>query len=124
MKLGESLEDYLEALLLLENNGSIKSIEVAKMLEVSRPSVNKAMSVLKEYGFITQETYGDIYLTKQGRSKAESVLNRHLKIRNFLIDVLEVNEIVAEIDACKIEHIISDETFNKLTSFTINYKKR
>lgn len=124
MKLGESLEDYLEALLLLENNGSIKSIEVAKMLEVSKPSVNKAMSVLKEYGFITQETYGDIYLTKQGRSKAESVLNRHLKIRNFLIDVLEVNEAVAEIDACKIEHIISDETFNKLKAFTKNYKKR
>ena len=65
MELGQSREDYLECLLMLEENGKIRSVDVAKKMNVSKPSVNKAMNVLKEYGYITQENYGDIHLTEK-----------------------------------------------------------
>ena len=71
MILGESLEDYLETLLILDNeNGKIRCVDVAKKMDVSKPSVNKAMNVLKEKGLVQQETYGDIHFTPEGRELA------------------------------------------------------
>ncbi|MEF9919821.1 MAG: metal-dependent transcriptional regulator [Erysipelotrichaceae bacterium] len=118
--LGQSSEDYLECLLQLEEQGKIRCVDVAKMLDVSKPSVNKAMSILKEHGYITQEIYGDIHLTPKGREEANKVFNRHKLIRSFLIDILHVSDTQAEEDACKFEHVISEETFEKLKTFYYN----
>lgn len=122
MNLGESLEDYLEAMLILEETGKIRSVDVAKQLNVSKPSVNNAISILKEKGYVTQENYKDIHLTDAGRAQANLVFERHKILRSFLIDILKVEVKQAEIDACKIEHIISDETFYKLKEFQLKYK--
>lgn len=123
MKLGESLEDYLETLLILSETGRIRCVDVATKMQVSKPSVNKAMNVLKEKGYVLQESYGDIHLTKEGRELAESVYNRHRTISGFLSDVLGVNEVVADEDACHIEHMISEETFQKIVDFKNSYNK-
>lgn len=123
MKLGESLEDYLEAMLILEESGKIRSVDVAKQLNVSKPSVNNAICILKEKGYVTQENYKDIHLTDAGREQAKLVLDRHRILRSFLIDIIKVDIKQAEVDACKIEHIISEETFNKLRDYYQKHKK-
>ena len=111
MILGESLEDYLETLLILDNeNGKIRCVDVAKKMDVSKPSVNKAMNVLKEKGLVQQETYGDIHFTPEGRELAVKVYQRHTTIRSFLEDT-------AEEEACHIEHVISEDTFQKIKNF-------
>ena len=115
MKLGESLEDYLETLLLLEQTGRIRCVDVASKMHVSKPSVNKAMNVLKEKGYVLQESYGDIHLTEAGREFAMKVYERHRVIYAFLTEVLGVSVENANEDACHIEHILSEETFTKLT---------
>lgn len=120
MLLGESLEDYLECIIMLTEQSSdhkVRSVDIAKKLNVSKPSVNKAMKILKEKGFITQEAYSDIELTNQGKEMADMIFNRHKKIRSFLENVLKVSEENAEKDACKIEHIISEETFHKISTY-------
>lgn len=123
MKLGESLEDYLECLLVLEEQGRIRCVDVAKNMNVSKPSVNKAMNVLKEKGFVLQESYGDIYLTEEGRTFAKEVLHRHHELQSFLEEVLQIEKETAEQDACRIEHIISDETFQKIIAFHKAWKE-
>ena len=118
MILGESLEDYLETLLILDNeNGKIRCVDVAKKMDVSKPSVNKAMNVLKEKGLVQQETYGDIHFTPEGRKLAVKVYQRHTTIRSFLEDVLGVAPDTAEEEACHIEHVISEDTFQKNKNF-------
>lgn len=117
MLLGESLEDYLETIVILSENGKVRSIDVAKRMEVSKPSVNKAMNVLKDKGLIEQEAYGDIRLTPSGKEMADMVFNRHKTIRSFLENILFVSKENAEKDACKIEHIISEETFQKIAKY-------
>ena len=120
MLLGESLEDYLECIVMLADEdatGRVRSVDIAKRLNVSKPSVNKAMNILKEKGFIRQEAYSDIELTSAGREMANMILNRHTTIRTFLEEVLGVSADNAEHDACKIEHIISEETFEKIKNF-------
>ena len=84
MRLGESLEDYLETLLILEKTGKIRCVDVASKLKVSKPSVNKAMNVLKEKGYVHQESYGDIHLSDEGRKIAQEVYHRHQVISSFL----------------------------------------
>lgn len=123
MKLGESLEDYLETLLLLEETGRIRCVDVATRMHVSKPSVNKAMNVLKEKGYVLQESYGDIHLTDAGRDFAKLVYNRHKTIFEFLNSVLGVSVENANHDACHIEHVISEETLNKLIEFNEAHKK-
>jgi len=123
MLLGESLEDYLETIMILSEKGKVRSIDVAKLMEVSKPSVNKAVNNLKERGLITQETYGDIQLTQEGTKMAEAIFHRHKTIRSFLIDVLHVSVDTAEKDACRIEHIISEETFQNILSCLKNNKE-
>lgn len=117
MILGESLEDYLETLLILEGNGKIRCVDVAAKMKVSKPSVNKAMNVLKEKGYVLQESYGDIHLTEDGRALAKNVYHRHETISSFLQTVLGVSEVNADQDACHIEHVICDETFEKMEKY-------
>lgn len=117
MKLHESGEDYLETILLLQQRkGSVRSVDIANELNYSKPSISRAMGILKDAGYITMESSGKIELTDSGRIKADQVYERHLLITRFLM-LLGVSKDVAETDACRIEHIISDETFDKLKGY-------
>ena len=123
MLLGQSSEDYLETVLELEQlHGVVRSIDIAKKLGVSRPSVNKAINNLKEAGMVTQQSYGDIRLTVIGRQTAQEIIYRHMLIKKFLITVLHLDPDIAETDACKIEHILSPQTIESLEKFIMNYK--
>lgn len=115
MKNSESLEMYLETMVRLEQElGKIRCVDIANSLHVSKPSVNKAVNVLKEQGHLTQEVYGSIHLTESGREIGKKIYNRHKIIMRYLIDVLNITPDIAEEDACKMEHILSEETFNKM----------
>ena len=116
-KIGQSSEDYLETILELEKKGKVRSVDIARAMNVSKPSVNKAMNVLKDMNYITQEDYGDVRLTDNGRKLAESILERHHLLAAFFKDVLKISEEVAESDACKVEHVISEETLFKIKEF-------
>lgn len=116
-KIGQSSEDYLETILQLERKGKVRSVDIARELNVSKPSVNKAMNVLKDMNYITQEDYGDVRLTDEGRKLAESVLERHYTLTSFFTEILGVDKDMAETDACKVEHVISEETYLKLKEF-------
>lgn len=116
--LREAGENYLEAILSLENESKdVRSIDVARQLEVSRPSVNKALGVLKEMGMVEQQPYGAIRLTDKGRLRAIEVTSRHRTLKSFLINVLGVEAETADEDACKMEHVVSKETMRKLTDY-------
>ena len=118
MKISAASQDYLEALLeLSEEEHSVRSIDVAKRIGVSRASVNKAIGVLKERGFVEQEKYSEITLTSEGIRAAKAVLKRHSTLKQFLTEVLHVSEEIAENDACRMEHVISLETLEKLQIF-------
>ncbi len=113
-------EDYLEAILQLEKaqeRAGVRITDIAKKLEVTKPSVIRAMKQLHAEGYIEQEAYGDIYLTEKGRMKASQVYHRHSVLTRFFRDVLSVDPVQAEKDACLIEHYISPESMEKLASF-------
>ena len=117
MKLTPSREDYLEALILLEKqNKKIKSVDIASMLNISKPSVTKAMNNLKELGLIEKTTYSSITLTNEGRKVAAEILDRHKTIKDFLLK-LGVSQETADDDCCKIEHVISNETLECIKNF-------
>lgn len=119
--LHQSSEDYLEAILQLSTiNSEVRSIDVANMLKVSRPSVNKAIGILKEKKLVTQELYGSIELTALGTEYATEIFHRHNIIKNFLTEVLKVEPETADSDACKMEHTISRETMIKLIQYLDN----
>ncbi len=118
-----SLEDYLETFLSLEDEDkNIKMSDVALEIGVSKASVHKAIQILKERGLVEQEKYKQLALTVEGRNIALNVRKRHNIIRRFLSDVLKVEKSVADEDACKMEHSISQETLDKLEQFLENYK--
>ena len=110
-----SKEDYLEKIYDLSLvNEKVRSIDVARALKVSRASVNKSLGGLKQDGYIEQEPYGTIFLTDRGFEVAKETRKRHNALRKFLIEVLGVSYETADIDACEMEHAISEETAEKL----------
>ena len=114
MKMQESPEDYLEAILVLSRElGNVRSIDVANYLEYSKPSVSVAMKRLRENGFVTLDEHGNLILTGSGLSIALKIYERHLVISQFLISI-GVDEAIAKKDACRMEHVISDESFEKI----------
>ena len=120
MIIKESAENYLEAILVLKNKkGTVRSIDVAHELMVSKPSVSVAMKKFREEGYVTVESDGSLSLTEKGLMVAERVYMRHQVITEALM-AIGVNEITAKEDACKIEHDISDYTFEKLKAFIEN----
>ena len=124
MAIYESGEDYLETILLLHRKtGFVRSVDIASELNYSKPSISRAVNILKDDGFITVEPGGQILLTQKGEEKAEAVYERHVIITDFFEKVLGVSHENAEHDACKIEHIISDESYSKLKKFTAELKK-
>ena len=112
MTINESVEDYLEAILRLkQENGMVRSIDVVHLLNYTKPSISRAMSRLRENGYITMDKEGWLELTDAGRAIAEQVYERHRLLTQWLI-ALGVDPQVARDDACKVEHDISDQTFN------------
>ena len=117
MRIQESAENYLEAILILKKErGYVRSIDIANYLEYSKPSVSVAMKKLRENGFIVTDADGLIALTAKGLSIADKMLERHTVISDWLIK-LGVSEETALDDACKIEHVLSEETFEAIKSF-------
>ena len=114
MQLLESGEMYLETILILTiRDRSVRSIDVAKYMNFSKPSVSRAMGKLKEQGYIVIDPEGYITLTESGREIAEKIYERHT-VLSALLKRLGVSEETAAEDACKIEHDISDETFSAI----------
>ncbi|MCI9093324.1 MAG: metal-dependent transcriptional regulator [Coprobacillus sp.] len=117
MDLHESGEMYLETILMLKNkNEYVRSIDVANALNYSKPSVSRAMKILKESQFIVMDNKGYIDFTEKGKEIAEGVYNRHMTLTDFLIS-LGVEGEQAENDACRIEHIISEQTYQCIKEF-------
>lgn len=111
MALHESGEDYLEAILILrEEKGVVRSIDVAQQLGYSKPSISRAMSILKASGHITMEKDGRLELTAEGERVAQRIYERH-RFLTLWLTRLGVSPKQAAVDACKIEHDVSDETF-------------
>ncbi len=114
MQLQESGEMYLETIFVLsQTNPHIRSIDVAEHMGYSKPSVSRAMGLLKEGGYVISDQNGFLTLTETGRALANRIFERHLVLSKFLIS-LGVSEQIAAEDACKIEHVISQESFEAL----------
>ncbi len=109
----ESAENYLEAILALGEQGPVRSIDVAQRLGFSKPSVSRAMSLLREGGFVVMDEGGFLTLTAEGLEIAQRIYERHLLLTKWLIH-LGVAEDVAAADACRIEHDLSVESFDAL----------
>ena len=114
MKIQESAENYLETILILHRrNGMVRSIDIVNELNYAKPSISVAMKHFKENGLITVDESGYISLTKAGLDIAEKMYERHTFLTKILVQ-LGVDEEVAKVDACKIEHHISDEAFEMM----------
>jgi len=123
MALHQSGEDYLEAILALrEERGAVRSIDVAQHLGYSKPSISRAMSILKANGYLIMEKDGHLTLTEEGEKVARSIYERHRFLTQWLM-VLGVSPETAEEDACKIEHNISEETFSCLKAHVEQYAR-
>lgn len=117
MRIQESGEMYLETILRLsQTSGHVRAIDVGEEMGYSKPSVSRAMSLLKEGGYIVIDRDGGITLTSAGREIAEKIYARHTLLTKFLIS-LGVDEATASEDACKMEHSISDTSFEAIQKF-------
>lgn len=114
MQIRESAEDYLEAILILsKKGGGVRSVDIATMLGVSKPSVSHAMKLLREDGYIAMDRYGTVTLLEKGAGIANRIYERHMVLTKML-EGLGVSNEVARADACKMEHDISNESFEKI----------
>lgn len=119
----ESGEDYLETILILKKrNGNVRSIDIAREMDLSKPSVSRAMGILKNKEFITVDEDGAIYLTEEGSKLAKKIYERHRVLTEALM-YLGVDEKTAAEDACRIEHDISEKTFTKIKKHLREAKK-
>lgn len=117
LKIQRSAEDYLEAMLMMqEKHGFIRSVDVAQQLGVTKPSVSYATKNLRNDGYIIMDKYGRITLTESGHAIAQAMYDRHKQLMTFLMKI-GVDEEVAREDACKIEHDISEQTFQMLCRY-------
>lgn len=115
-KLTPSIEDYLEAIYVLDRaDKGVRSVDVADKLHVAKPSVNRALKSLVESGLIEQQRYSVIYLTDQGKEQARKILHRHTIIKSFLMNILGLDDLRADEEACKIEHVVSEDTIKRLS---------
>lgn len=123
MIIKESAENYLEAILMIKKKkGHVRSIDVANELNFTKPSVSVAMKHFREEGYVTVDADGGISLTEKGLAIAERVYERHQVIASALM-ALGVDEEVAYEDSCKIEHDISQQTFEKIKEFLEKHQK-
>lgn len=123
MKIHESAEDYLEQILMLKDQkGSVRSIDIAVAMGFSKPSVSIAMKNLRENGYISVDADGFITLEELGLKIARRIYDRHRKLTAFFV-ALGVDPDVAAHDACKIEHDLSDETYSKMIAYAEQHKQ-
>ena len=123
MELHESGQMYLESIhVLLQQRGKVRAIDVGAYLGYSKPSVSRAIGILKKGLYITVDNEGYISMTSTGKEIAEKIYERHTVISNMLM-ALGVDEKTATEDACRIEHVISDESFNLIKKHYFYYKK-
>lgn len=123
MKIQESAENYLETILIIKNRkGVVRSIDIVNELEFSKPSVSVAMKNLRENGYIDVDDNGYISLLAKGMEIAETMYERHIAISNWLI-AIGVNPETAVEDACKIEHVISAESFEAVKKYLTDIDK-
>jgi len=114
LKMQESAEMYLETILILnQKNHCVRSIDIASKLDYTKPSVSVAMKNLRENGYINMDSDGSITLTEKGKEIAETMYERHTLISDWLIH-LGVNPDIAIEDACRMEHVISTDSFNAI----------
>ncbi|MBO7451605.1 MAG: metal-dependent transcriptional regulator [Clostridiales bacterium] len=117
MPIQESGEMYLETILILsQQGGSVRSLDVANYMGYSKPSISRAMGILKSEGYITIDEDGFIKLTPEGSKIAKKIYERHIVISGLLKNI-GVDKKTAEEDACRIEHVISDKTFRAIKKF-------
>ena len=117
MHLQESGEMYLESILVLSRtSGAVRAIDICEYMGYSKPSVSRALGLLKEGGYVVSDKNGFLSLTDEGREVAEKIYDRHTQICGFL-ESLGVSHDTASEDACKIEHVISDETLEAIREF-------
>lgn len=123
MSIYESAENYLETILMLKNKtGPVRSIDIVNELDFSKPSVSVAMKKLRESGHIAMDADGYITLTESGMEIAESMYERHTLLINCLTAIGVDNKTATE-DACRIEHVISQQTFEKIKEHVLKNKK-
>ncbi|HJG31500.1 metal-dependent transcriptional regulator [Collinsella tanakaei] len=117
-------EDYLECMVRLEQEGvqgeGIRSVDIAQQLNVSKASVNKAVTVLKEQGLVEQSHYGKVVLTEPGRELGQAVWYRHRLLRTFLVQELGVEFERADAEACMMEHALSEDTMRRWLNYLEN----
>lgn len=114
MKIHESGEDYLEAVLMLQKKmGMVRSVDLARHMGFSKPSISHAVGILRDGGFLSVDVEGYLHLTDVGRAVAEKIYERHCVLTSGLIN-LGVDPKQTEKDACRMEHVVSDESFQKL----------
>ena len=117
MELHRAGEDYLKAILILQKqNHAVRSLDVAEMLSVTKPSVSRAMKLLREGGFLTMDADKLISLTEAGREVAEQVFEKHRVLTECLV-TMGVDPGIAEKDACRMEHLVSPETLEQMKSY-------
>ncbi|MBE7002536.1 MAG: metal-dependent transcriptional regulator [Ruminococcaceae bacterium] len=123
MRIQESGEMYLETIyVLLERNGNVRSVDVAEHMGYSKPSISRAMGLLKNGGFIEIAKDGAITLTPAGQEVAKKIYERHTLLSSLLLE-LGVSPETATEDACKLEHAISDESFEALKKYILSHKE-
>lgn len=121
-KLSSGLEDYIECIYNQINiNGSVKAIDISKILNVTRASVTDALQRLAEQGYINYERYGTIEITQKGIKKAKEIIDKHIILTSFFKNVLLLSEDEASENACRIEHVITKNAFDKLKKYTISF---
>ena len=124
MRIQESGEMYLESIYVLtKKNGNVRSVDIAEYMGYSKPSISRAMGLLKDGDFIRIAKDGSITLTRAGIAVAEKIYERHTLLSNLLIR-LGVSPEVASEDACKLEHAISDESFEAIKKFATDYENK
>jgi DtxR family Mn-dependent transcriptional regulator len=120
----QSLEDYLEMISFLSDEGEVRVTDIASRLGVSKPSVLTALKVLESRDLLEHERYRSVTLTERGKEAAAEIRGRHSFLTLFLRDVLGVSPETAEQDACKMEHVLSDETLKKMKALALSQAKK
>ncbi len=117
-KLTFTMENYLEAVYELSREGvGARVSDIAEWMGVTKASTNSAMITLADKGLIIKEKYREIFLTPVGRKKAEAIAKKHRTVRRFFIDILHIEPQIADIDACAIEHVISNEAISAMQEY-------
>ncbi|MBQ9086033.1 MAG: metal-dependent transcriptional regulator [Clostridia bacterium] len=124
MELHESGQMYLETIhVLLQSSQQVRAIDVGEYLGYSKPSVSRALGILKKGGFLLVEEDGSLHLTQRGREEAEKLYERHTVLSGLLMS-LGVDEKTATEDACRIEHVLSDKSFDAIQNYLSRHSKQ